>query len=296
MELWCEVLLGILCVIILLLCLKIHWLRRSAREIGEAVEEILRTETNTLITISSRDFWMRRLADSMNRQLRVLHRERHRFMQGDRSLKEAMTNLSHDIRTPLTAICGYLDLLEREEQSERTSRYLQIIRNRSEVLKELTEELFHYAVITSEESIAWEREDVVLNHVLEECLSAYYPQLKERHIEPEICMPEQEVHRQLNKNALLRIYGNVIGNAMKYSEGDLHIMLTEAGEIVFANHASGLTEVQVERLFERFYTVEDATGSTGLGLTIARTLTEQMGGEIQLQYQDGVIRICLYFT
>lgn len=296
MEWWHWLVLIFLCVVILVLFLKIVLLRRSAREIEEAMEEILKTETNSLVTISSRDPFMCRLADSINRQLRLLHQERHRFMRGDRNLKDSVTNISHDIRTPLTAICGYLDLLEQEELSENAHRYLQIIRNRSERLKELTEELFRYAVITSEEVDTWEREDVVLNRALEECVTNCYLNLKERGITPEIQMPEQAVHRQLNKNALYRIYENVLSNAVKYSDGDLSICLSGTGEVKFANHASALSEVQVEQLFERFYTVEDARESTGLGLTVAKILTEQMGGEIQAQYQEGVIRICISFT
>lgn len=295
MEWWYWGVLIILCVIILLLCLKIALLRRSAREIEETMEKILKTETNSLLTISSRDPFMCRLADSINQQLRLLQQERHRFMQGDRNLKDSVTNISHDIRTPLTAICGYLDLLEQEELSEDARRYVQIIRNRSGRLKELTEELFHYVVITSEEADAWEREDVVLNHALEECVSNCYLNLKERGITPEIQMPEQAVRRHLNKNALFRIYENVLSNAVKYSDGDLSISLSETGETVFANHASALSEVQVDRLFERFYTVEDARDSTGLGLTVAKILTEQMGGRIQVQYREGVIRICICF-
>lgn len=296
MEFWLWVILAVLLLLVLVLCQKIFLMRKSAREMAESLEEILKTETNSLLTISSRDRQMRELAASLNVQLRLLRRERHRFQQGDRSLKEAVANLSHDIRTPLTAICGYLDLLEREEQSEDTSRYLQIIRNRSDMLKDLTEELFHYAMITSWEGDTLTQEDVVLNHVLEECLSGCYLQLRERHIVPEIQMPEREVHRQINKNALFRIYENVIRNAVKYSDGDLQILLSETGEAVFTNHASGLTEVQVDRLFERFYTVEDARNSTGLGLAVAKTLTEQMGGEIQIQYRDGVIRVGIFFV
>ncbi len=134
-----------------------------------------------------------------------------------------------------------------------------------------------------------------MNHVLEECISGCYLELKERGITPEIQMPEGEVHRQLNRNALYRIYENLITNAVRYSDGDLRILLTETGDTVFANQAHGLTEVQAERLVERFYTVEDASGSTGLGLTVAKTLAEQMGGRIRLRYQDGVIEIRLRF-
>ncbi len=92
---------------------------------------------------------MRPLADELNKQLRVYRKERHRFYQGDLEYKEAITNISHDLRTPLTAIFGYLELLKKEVSDEDTARYLSMIENRADVLKQLTEELFHYFVIVS---------------------------------------------------------------------------------------------------------------------------------------------------
>lgn len=105
---------GILLFVIFVLSAKIYFLRRSTQEIIDAFQDKLATDTNTLIDISSRDPYMRKLASEINVQLRLLRKERHRYQQGDQELKEAITNISHDLRTPLTAICGYLDLLERE--------------------------------------------------------------------------------------------------------------------------------------------------------------------------------------
>ena len=283
-----------LVVIVMFLCLKICLLRKSAREIEEGFRDRLETETNTLIDIASRDRCMRRLAESINEQLRILRSERHRFQKGDRELKEAVTNISHDLRTPMTAICGYLDLLESEDTSEEVSRYLTVIRNRSEVLNQLMDELFCYAVITTP-SYEMQYEEVVLNHVLEKCLSDFYALIRDCSIVPEIRIPDQKVVRYLDRKAVMRIFQNIISNAIKYSDGELAVALTEEGEIVFANHASGLDEVQVGRLFDRFYTVRDASHSTGLGLSIAKTLTEQMGGSIGAEYRAGTIRIKVKF-
>ena len=109
-------------------------------------------------------------------------------------------------------------------------------------------------------------------------------------------MPEQKIVRMLNRNALSRIFGNIISNAVKYSDGDLVITLDKDGVITFANHTSALDEIRVGRLFDRFYTVESASAdSTGLGLSIAKVLTEQMGGEISAEYEDGMIRVKLSF-
>lgn len=147
---------------------------------------------------------------------------------GDRELKDAITNTSHDLRTPLTAICGYMELLARENTSESVRRYLNIIANRIDALKTLTEELFRYSVIVSVNPYD-SRETVVLNHALEECVAGYYGALKEKGITPEISIPEARIERQLNKVALSRILENVIGNAVKYSDGDLMIVLSEQG-------------------------------------------------------------------
>ena len=139
-------------------------------------------------------------------------------------------------------------------------------------------------------------EDVIVNSVLEESVSAYYAALKSRGIIPVITLPEYKVQRSLDRGALSRIFGNIIGNAIKYSDGDLEITLSETGEIDFTNSASQLDEIQVGRLFDRFYTVEAAKKSTGLGLSIAKALTEQMNGTISARYDNGKLDIHIAFA
>lgn len=287
MEMW-------LCAVIGILVLKIYLLRKSVREIEDGFAERLTTDTNTLIDISSHDKAVKDLANTINGQLRQLREERHRFCQGDRELKDAVTNISHDLRTPLTAICGYLDLLEQEEKSEAAERYTEIIRNRTELLKQLTEELFRYSIVLADENDR-AREPVVLNHVLEESIAAFYTSFRERGIQPDIRLPKQPVVRMLDPVTLPRVFSNLLHNAMKYSDGDLQITLTQDGEITFINQASSLNEVQVGRLFDRFYTVETARKSTGLGLAIARRLVGQMGGSISAEYKDGKLCIRILF-
>ncbi len=295
MEFWLWSLIAILLIIIVLLIIKICLMKKSAREISESFLDRLTEDTNTLIDISSRDRHMRKLAQEINIQLNKLKEERHRFQQGDRELKDAVTNISHDLRTPLTAVCGYLDLLEREETSEDAGRYLAVIRSRTEILRQLTEELFRYSVFTSAADKA-PGEPVILNRLLEDSISAFYAALKQRDITPRITLPEEKIRRTLSRSACSRLFGNLISNALKYSDGDLEITLKDTGEIIFSNHASRLDRIQVERLFDRFYTVETASSrSNGLGLSIARALTEQMGGAISAGYEDGILRICILF-
>lgn len=294
-EIWLWPGVVILTGIITVLLIKIILLRKSAGEIEDAFADRLITDTNTLIDISSRDKTMRSLADAVNRQLQILRTQRHRFEQGDLELKNAVTNISHDLRTPLTAICGYLDLLEQEELSENANRYVDIIRSRTEILSQLTEELFRYSVILTPETASPLPEPVIVNFILEESIAAFYLNLHAQGISPRIQMPERPVVRRLNSYALSRIFSNLLNNALKYSSGDLEIILSDTGEILFANNAPNLTGVQAGRLFDRFYTVESPGSSTGLGLSITRTLVEQMGGDIGAKYKNGRLEIRIFF-
>lgn len=284
----------ILVLIIIVLAAKVWFLRRSAKEISEAFRDRLAADTNTLIDISSRDARMRQLASEINSQLRLLRKERHRYQQGDLELKEAVTNISHDLRTPLTAISGYLDLLEGESKSEKAASYLVQIRSRTQELNGLTEELFRYSIVTSARELKPQRLDLV--RTLEESLLSFYGVMQERGIQPEIQLPEAPVWRQLDPGAVSRVFSNIIGNGLKYSRGDLTVTMNPSGAITFANRAENLDAVTVGRLFDRFYTVEANRSSTGLGLSIARTLTERMGGTITAEYAGGRLLIDLKFT
>lgn len=106
-------------------------------------------------------------------------------------------------------------------------------------------------------------------------------------------MTENKVIRKINRASLSRIFSNLMNNAMKYSDGDLNITLTDEGKIIFSNTASNLSVVEVNRLFDRFYTVETARNSTGLGLSISRILIEQMNGTISAQYENEQLSICI---
>jgi len=274
------------------LSVKVWLLRRSSKEIAEALSECLKTDTNSIITVSSRDKQVRRLVTELNKELKLLREEHHRFVQGDMELKNAVTNISHDLRTPLTAICGYLDMLKSEDKSPEAERYLEIIGERAESMKQLTEELFRYSVIMTSESEP-KQEQVIVNDVLEESIAGYYSILSEKKISPEIDITYKKVIRILDRSALARVFSNLINNAVKYSDGDLSVRLSDDGTTVFSNHASQLTSVQVDKLFDRFYTVEAARNSTGLGLSIARTLIEKMGGTISASLENGVLSIVI---
>ena len=295
MEIWRILILGAPALCALVLGVRLYLLRRAIREAADELDEKLRTDTNTLISISSGDRAIRALAARMNRQLAALRRERLRLQNGDAELKNAVTNISHDLRTPLTAICGPIELLLQELLPDTAARRLAIIRERAEAMRDLTEELFKYTVINASADDL-RMAPVSLNDVLEQSIAGLYGALTARGIQPQIEMPDAPVVRTLDEAALRRVFDNVIGNAARYSDGDLWVALAPDGEIRIENSAENLTAVQAARLFDRFYTVNSACGGTGLGLSIAKGLTEKMGGEIGADVRAGRLRVRIRFS
>lgn len=284
----------VLIIIILVLLLKIFLLHRSMEELSARLKEHLASDTNTLLSVSSGDKYVKKLAAGLNRQLRLLRKERLLYQNGNRAIKDAITDISHDLRTPLTAIFGYLELLKEEKKSENVTRYLSYIENRAGALKQLTEELFRYTVVAAPPQ-SLQLEPVCLNAVLEESLAAFYAALTQRGIRPKISLPEKRIIKNVNAEALSRVFSNILNNAIKYSDKDLSVTLTDEGGIFFSNTAPGLDEVRTGKLFDRFFSVETAGNSTGLGLAISKELMEQMHGSITARYGDGKLTVCLSF-
>ena len=291
--LWLGILCGVLFLAVVVLTIKICMLKKSITEICDGFELSLHTDTNVQVSISSRDETIRTLARAINIQLSKLRKIKRQYENGDQELKDAITNISHDLRTPLTAIWGYLDLLEKKDLPEDEKRYIEQIRNRSEALKQLTEELFRYSVISSTPEMSYENVD--MRRIIEETLISFEGALQEANIIPDIQMPENPIWRRLDSTALTRIFSNIINNAIKYTDGDFSVVLDENGCVTFSNTAKELNTVEVGKLFDRFYTVDSARKSTGLGLSIAKLLTERMKGSIKAEYISDKLNIVVSF-
>lgn len=293
METWVVAVVAVLSFASIFLLVRLMVLRHTLFELSDELGDKLGGDTNTLVSISSHDKAARAFAADINRQLEALRAERLRLENGDAQLKAAIANVSHDIRTPLTAICGYLDLLEQEDLSDEQRVWLGVIRERATLMRSLTDELLEYSVVSS--SADGLKSDLVdVKAVLEESVAGFYGVFVGKGIVPEIEMSNDAVVRLLDAGALRRVFDNILSNAAKYSNGDLRIELSGDGTVCFSNEASGLDYTQVQRLFDRFVTVENARGSFGLGLYIARLLTERMGGSISASIKGGrfSIEVC----
>lgn len=289
---WLWVAVAVLALAVGILGLKVALMRHAVHVLSQDLLEHRKQDTNTLLTLSCRDKELRKLTSCLNEELRQLRQDRLRYQQGDRELKEAVVNISHDLRTPLTALSGYLELLKDQQLTGNTARYLEQIQRRTKAMKRLTEELFRYSVVVSE---AIQLQPIDLCRAVEESLLSFYGAMEQRGMEPEVCLPEKPVIRRLDPAALNRVLGNILTNALRYSPGDLSVILDQNGRLAFSNTAPGLDPVAAGRLFDRFYTVETAQNSTGLGLSIAKDLTQRMGGEIGADYQQGRLTLWVQF-
>ena len=288
--LWCLV--AALAIAVLALVCKIVFLRISFRQICEQAEEKLRGASNVPVAPDSADREVRRLAALLTRTLDETIALGRVYREGDAEIRRAIANVSHDLRTPLTSAAGYAGMLAKSGLSEKQAEYLAVIEGRLAAMKRLTEELLAYSVAASDEA-ELALEEVDLGAALEDSLTQFYAAFEERGILPSISLPAGKVVRPADKDALARVFGNILSNAVRYSDGDFCVTLREDGEVVFENAASALDGVSAGRLFDRFFTVENARGGTGLGLSIAKLLTERMGGSIGAAWSDGRLRITL---
>lgn len=247
--------------------------RRELRRMSRDLEKIAQSDTNAQLTSATSDKDVAALAASINVMLERNRREHFEKVQAEAALKRAVTNISHDLRTPLTAALGYLQMLEPNE-------YTGIIRGRLDMLSELMNSLFEFARVM-EGSIPIDTEKVNICNILRDALSDSYAELESRGFGVEADIPDEPVFCLCDKNALRRVLQNLIKNVCAHGRDVLRVRL-DSGIIEISNKADGLAGLETERIFERFYTADASRTSknTGLGLAIAKELVTRMGGNI----------------
>ena len=281
-------------IIIIALIIKIFVMKNAIKEIEEKFDFIIESDTNNLITISTNDIDLKQLAKRINQNLKKIRELEIQYNQGNEELKRSITNISHDLRTPLTAIRGYLDLIEHKNLTEKQENYLLFIDEKVKILTDLTEQLFNFSKsLDSYQDI--KRQNVVLNSVLEETICASYDLFIQHNINPKIYITKEKIIKQIDESMLKRIFENIISNEIKYSDEFLEIKLNKSGKIIFRNKTKNLDKTSVEKIFDRYYTVENAKKSTGIGLSIAKQLVELNNGTISANYDDGYLIIEIYF-
>lgn len=290
----------LLAIALTLAVIKIVLLRRGFDELTENIEDQVSGKTQIPVTLTTSDPHARHTAEILNRELKNLDRERNEYLDGNRKVAEAVTGISHDIRTPLTAINSYLDLMADEKDEALKAQYLERIKSRTLSLSDLADELFKYSTSTDPERYPVQTENIVsepidICRVLEECILSFYAGFKKRGIEPDIEIPDEPVFVLCDKKSANRIFENIIGNAIKYANNDLKVKLDPKGQVIFSNPAPDLTPVSAAKLFDRYFTVNEGHASTGLGFSIAKELITRNNGTIEADLKDGILMITVSF-
>ena len=280
--------------ILILLVIKLYILKKSVKEITSSLDNVLSVDTNNIITVSSRDKDIKYLTNNLNKELKELRKQRIKYENGNQELKKTITNISHDMRTPLTAIMGYVDLIKNEKEKDIKLEYVEIIERKTDELKKLTDNLFDFSkAVDIKENV--NKEKCNLNEILEESLIEFYSIFKNKGIEPKINICKEIVYRNVDKILIKRIFENILLNICKYSEGDFKVSLNSKGKIVFTNKASNLDIVSIEKIFDRYYTVENARKGVGIGLSIVKELIRLNNGKIFAKYKNDYLSIIIKF-
>lgn len=282
-----NTILSISIIILLLTCIiliiKIHNIKKGIREIEKSLNDIVNSDTNNLITITDNN--VKNLAIYLNKELKNLRNQKLQYETGNKELRRNITNISHDIRTPLTAIKGYIDLLDKSKLSKEEVRYLKIVNKKVEELTELTNQLFDFFK-TNDTYEKMEQEEICINEVLEEVLADYYNIFKEKNIAADISIWNEKIYRIMNKTSLVRIFENILSNILKYGKHRFSVELKNDGSILFSNETESLDNTTVQKIFDRYFSVENAKASTGIGLSIAKQLVELNNGKISAKLKD----------
>lgn len=242
---------------------------------------------------------IKELRDSLNGLLDERRIERAHYLEQETRTKELIADLSHDIRTPLTSMDGYIHLLCEADSPEERRQYANIIMGRLRVLWNLLEQLFTYAKLQND-AYRLDTEPFDCVQSLCEIVLSFYEEFRTRGIEPTIDIPDGECFIIGDKVAFGRVIQNILRNALIHGHDSISVALHPTESTVMLTFRNNLGEHwngDIDKIFERFYTADKSrtNHSSGLGLPVAKKLTETMNGKISAEISDGDFVITLVF-
>ena len=284
------IMIGVLSVLILILIGILISYKRQVKDICRQLRFLQECDSNMLITTEMKKGHIEELAELLNTLLKERKKERADYQKKEQMIADIYTNLSHDIRTPLTSLDGYFQLLEETQEENDRKRYIQIIQERIESLKEMLEELFTYTKLQNG-TYELKLEPQNVGQILKETVFSYYDDWAEQGISPQFEITEEPVWIRGNKQALRRTIQNIIKNGLDHGNKEIRIQLSrneKQMELVFQNKIEPGEQIDISRVFERFYKADKARSksSTGLGLSIAKGFVQKMHGEIAAEIKE----------
>jgi len=292
----------IVIIILIIICLLLVFAnlkaKKSQESMAEQIKYINSTETNQLLH-SEYGGVSENLINEINEVLKEKRSDSIYYQRKSHTIDQMITNISHDIRTPLTSAMGYINLVRNSDLDEKEKeRELEVIEKRLHRMEELIEQFFEFSkVISKDEEI--KKEDLNLIGVLEEAIAHYFDDFEAKNRVISLKYDSRKLVVHSNRGMLLRIFDNVISNALKHGEGELEVdVKSEDGKnvITFSNISKD-DKLDVTQIFDEFYTtdISRTKGSTGLGLAIVKQFTNLLGGEIDANKEGDKFEIIISF-
>lgn len=271
--------------------IKFLFTQKELKNITNQLKDYNNKKTNKKIDVTLINKDIGELASEVNNLIDLHAKSIIEKQSVENELKQAVANMSHDLRTPLTSILGYIQLMEDKDITEEDkNEYLKIAKNRTKRLQTLLNDFFELSVIESVDHDL-KLESLKMNVLVEEILINLYDRFNEKQIVPSIEIPKENINIIANESALKRVIENLVTNAIKYSDGNISIKLEKLDSVVvltISNDAKYLTKRDVDLFFDRFYTADQTRlgNGTGLGLSIAKSLMNKMNGKLCANLKD----------
>lgn len=280
------------------LILKLVGLYVQIHRITKQLDDFISERTHKILDVSLSDPFLESMAANINRSIYLQEKMRINEVQRERAIRDDIANISHDLRTPLTAMIGYLSLSKEEKDFLQKSLYIDIALQKAMSLQSLVDNFFEMSYIDSD-ACQIQLTSLDLNKIIRDELLASYCEFENHSITPLIELPEHPVMILGNELAIERIIQNLIANAISYSTGQIEVCLKmkgEGAELIVRNSSHFISDQEREKIFDRFYraSTERISGHAGLGLYIAKQLILKQGGSVRSDYKDGMFAIIVY--
>lgn len=291
---------GILLILCIVLLIWLVSIKMQVRRIRDELTRNLAPDYNRQISVTLLDGGLNRLAAEMNRSLDCQRRLKRDAVRAENALKQSVSDIAHDLRTPMTVIKGNLQLIAQEEQlSARGAEYLATCREKADALKEMADAFFELSVLESGDAEAQIR-TVNLTKILMQFLADSEAAIRLHGLEPEIILPEKTISIRADEQMLLRMLGNVLNNILKYAKDTfrLEVMQDETCcKIVFSNAVPAGTMPDPEQMFQRSYRANASRSGSGagLGLFIVRLLAEKQHAQVSASAAEQILTLQMQF-
>lgn len=286
--------------LLLVISLTVNFLMiREVYNICQEVNFLIENNTQMRISTGFSIGPFDQLAEIINKFLDSYHNKEKAYINKEKYLQNTIRGLSHDIRTPLTSLDGYLQVIADNKENSDNYKYFSIMKNRINSLNNILDQLFTFVKL-QEEEYKLEMEKIDITSLALETLFNYYEDFKLRNIEPTIDFTENKVFILANKDGLCRIFQNIYKNILEHGQSPIHLSLREVDDkIIFVSKNKIKDDLTINKddVFKEFYKASDSrTGSsTGLGLAICKGLAEKMNGEISADIDGEYFSIILSF-